>query len=524
MEEPSNQLRNLLCGFSLVSVLPACPEDGHCKKWGGKLILQSCIVPDEVCSTPEIYYRSSNELRVDQGGVLLKAGETISSNTYMNLFDVGTWRRYTTVETIRFSCQVEGKGTIALIHQEKNVRKKIKEVSYDFAKVSNRMQQNGLTVAIELPTNIRGGMIYFMLKADSETRFCHAEFSTDALPDRRISLSLVICTYKRKAYLEKNIEKLKDSPVLQALRDTNRFVVRIVDNARELSDSYGRSFIVYPNENTGGSGGFSRGMEESTREKEKYQTSHVVLMDDDVELQTESMLRLYALLSYMKSEYGNEAVAGRMFRLDRREIQYTAAEIWNGGDLRHIGWNQDMTLEENLSAMNENEGAEYGGWWFACYPMEFVVKNRPLPFFLHCDDVEYGLRHGGTPIILNGIQVWHETYEYRQSPVMAYYDTRNTLIVNQITGGLSRKEIIIEKWKEEIAKYHVRKDYINEWMIIKGMWDFLTKDIRRIDPAKKHTRLLANQNIRPVMNAIFWRMTFVLAEIRIAYEGKGHKK
>ena len=105
--------------------------------------------------------------------------------------------------------------------------------------------------------------------------------------------------------------------------------------------------------------------------------------------------------------------------------------------------------------MNENEGAEYGGWWFACYPMDFVEKNRPMPFFLHCDDVEYGLRHGGTPIILNGIQVWHETCEYRQSPVVAYYDTRNTLFVNEFLNDIFDYDDVLDKWKQKITEAHL---------------------------------------------------------------------
>ena len=121
-----------------------------------------------------------------------------------------------------------------------------------------------------------------------------------------------------------------------------------------------------------------------------------------------------------------------------------------------------MTRPENLASLNDNEGAEYGGWWFACYPMEFVEKNRPLPFFLHCDDVEYGLRHGGTPIVLNGIQVWHETYEYRQSPVIAYYDTRNALIVNALyVQNQNKKDVIcsLEKAIELVREESLEEAY-----------------------------------------------------------------
>ncbi len=115
-----------------------------------------------------------------------------------------------------------------------------------------------------------------------------------------------------------------------------------------------------------------------------------------------------------------------MFRADKKYIQYTKTEIWNRSEILHTGWMQDMCKVECLPWMNLQEG-EYSGWWFACFPMEFVQKEKPLPFFLHCDDVEYGLRLGTVPMALNGIQVWHETYEYRQSPVITYYDVRNSL-------------------------------------------------------------------------------------------------
>lgn len=471
------------------------------------MVLQNCFVPDEICGNPEIYYRSSGKLCTDHDTVLLEAGEELCADTYMNMLDIGAWEKYTTIRKFIFSCRLHGKGTISLVHREKDMEKKIKEVSYGDGICESGAHLEALTLQIELPEEIRSGMIFFCLKAETETQLYRANFYTEDPPDRMISLSLVICTYKRKESLEENLDHIRKDPELRKLFQEKRFIVRVVDNAKELSDSYGKGIRVYPNENTGGSGGFSRGMEESVKEKELYQTSHVILMDDDVKLQVESLHRLYALLSHIRPKYAQEPVAGRMFRLDRREIQYTAAEIWNGGDLRHIGWNHDMTLKENLPSMNNNEGAEYGGWWFACYPIEYVEKNRPLPFFLHCDDVEYGLRHGGTPIILNGIQVWHETYEYRQSPVTAYYDTRNTLIVNAMIGILPPKDIVLGEWKRKISEAHVQGDYLLERMLILGLMDAAKgkKYLYKCQKSKKYAQLYKRRKASKIGNAILWR-------------------
>ncbi len=471
------------------------------------MVLQNCFVPDEICGNPEIYYRSSGKLCTDHDTVLLEAGEELCADTYMNMLDIGAWEKYTTIRKFIFSCRLHGKGTISLVHREKDMEKKITEVSYGDGICESGAHLEALTLQIELPEEIRSGMIFFCLKAETETQLYRANFYTEDPPDRMISLSLVICTYKRKESLEENLDHIRKDPELRKLFQEKRFIVRVVDNAKELSDSYGKGIRVYPNENTGGSGGFSRGMEESVKEKKLYQTSHVILMDDDVKLQVESLHRLYALLSHIRPKYAQEPVAGRMFRLDRREIQYTAAEIWNGGDLRHIGWNQDMTVKENLPSMNNNEGAEYGGWWFACYPIEYVEKNRPLPFFLHCDDVEYGLRHGGTPIILNGIQVWHETYEYRQSPVTAYYDTRNTLIVNAMIGILPPKDIVLGEWKRKISEAHVQGDYLLERMHILGLMDAAKgkKYLYKCQKSKKYAQLYKRRKASKIGNAILWR-------------------
>jgi len=238
----------------------------------------------------------------------------------------------------------------------------------------------------------------------------------------------------------------------------------------------------------------------------------LLLSDDDVEISEESLYRLYALLSLMKPEYHRETIAGRMFRMDHKEIQYTALEIWNRGDIRHIGWNQNMTVKENLWTMNQNQRGEYSGWWFACFPLISVKGQLPLPFFLHCDDVEYGLRQGGEPIILNGIQVWHETYENRQNPILAYYDMRNSQIVNAMYDYLPEKEQMLKDWFHKISCAHQKEDYETEYMLIKGMRDYCRgyEWFMKADVSKIHKILQRKRFLIKWRNKILWRYVYVL--------------
>lgn len=53
-------------------------------------------------------------------------------------------------------------------------------------------------------------------------------------------------------------------------------------------------------------------------------------MDDDVIIEPDALIRTYALLSLLKEEYKDSAIAGAMFRLDLRYVQHEADVIWDG--------------------------------------------------------------------------------------------------------------------------------------------------------------------------------------------------
>lgn len=331
-------------------------------------------------------------------------------------------------------------------------------------------------------------------------------------PDNNeINLALNICTYRREDFMKKNLNQLMRSKFFDPLdkRYFSHLHIFIIDNASELHMA-GNSFVhVFHNRNTGGAGGFQRGLEEIRKSGIGF--SHVIFMDDDVTFLNESFYRLFDFLSYLKRDYSGEVVAGRMFRMDKPWIQYTAAEIWNAGELNHVGFQQDVSdaafRGDTKKQINDNSRAEYGGWWFCCFPMEFCMQNDILPFFIHCDDVEYGLRHGGRPIVINGIQVWHETFEKRQTPLILYYDIRNTLFVNQIYGFLPDGKTVLEDWKRKITQFHIQKDWLTEYYVICAMNDFIkgVNWLKRID-SEKHHRKLARVKSCKIRNAVCWRI------------------
>ncbi|MCM1086861.1 MAG: glycosyltransferase [Muribaculaceae bacterium] len=360
---------------------------------------------------------------------------------------------------------------------------------------------------IEFTCNFNSAGFYLDVEARDKMELSDIQIITNETEKEftKVCIALNICTFHRQKALYHSLGVIQSSRFFQTNDSLyGKLQVYVVDNASEISIPKEEFISVYHNPNTGGSGGFTRGLVEIRKELPEAGTTHVIFMDDDVEFIPETLYRLYALLSLIKEEYRDEVIAGRMFRMDDRKVQYTAAEIWNRGNIRHLGFNADMTQLDALKEVNDNTGAEYGGWWFCCFPMSFAKNNNPLPFFLHCDDVEYGLRHGGTPIILNGIQVWHETYEYRQTPVMAYYDCRNSLVVNSKYTDKSTVDIQIKQCMSRIKEAHIEQNYILEYFLIQACWDYLKGEkwfMQKADSAI-HMCLIKKEKVNRYINNI----------------------
>ena len=427
------------------------------------ITLQYICPPEKDSDAAELYYRTEGKIIQKENCLILKNGSRIRTNTYMNLLDESAWQRYTRLTEWELRIRIKGCGKIRVYGWSEGKEELLSEAEISSSQTVERIFRG----------EFQNRMIYFELIAEGELEMEQARYLTNIKETARdIHISLIICTYHRKNAVLRNQEIIRRSSFFDLSSEYYRGLdLKIIDNGAELEKTEEDNIEVIYNPNTGGSGGFSRGILASRCDEEKYGTTHLIFMDDDVEITAETFYRLYSLLRLLKDEYSETVVGGRMFRMDRREIQYTASEVWNGGNIIHIGENQDMTRWENLPEMNSRSG-EYSGWWFACFTMDFARENLPLPFFLHCDDVEYGLRHGGMPIILNGIQVWHETYEYRKSMMVEYYDTRNSLIVNTLRDVFQDPRNVWENCEKRLDNHWNKKEYDMAYAVCIGLLDY----------------------------------------------------
>ncbi|WP_026654840.1 glycosyltransferase [Butyrivibrio sp. AE3003] len=478
--------------------------------------LQSILYPKEnICNEEALY--------------LHRDGSFILFDGFFNLFYLEKHKTYCNIENLSLELKVKGIKRIFVMH-DKDVAC---EVQVDVIVPSGMERLVGKVptwqveqrLSIQLPYNAYDkGVLWFKAEICDENDgwelsgyYC-AVIENNSVDEkcRSVELAVNICTYKREQYVTRNMRALMDwknsvdidgnTPVV-----ADHMHVFIVDNAGTLSsyDEFsevcegnlgdGKLITVIPNANTGGAGGFGRGMTEAIKRRDEFGLTHLLMMDDDAVFDPEIFVRLYGFLFTLKDEYKEITVGGGLMREDYPFIQHAAGEWYSGfkvyndhlmADLRDF----DVCTSDWMTAASYDEKI-YGAWWCCCYHMNAVTEeNLPLPIFVHHDDIQFGLKQRGRGIVfLNGICVWHQGFELVFPGVKQYYNMRNTLI----TSALFEPEYLRKHLKVWVIKRYigmlVSYRYGDCEFVYKGLMDFLKgkKWLVSSDPEGLHKELMA---------------------------------
>lgn len=263
------------------------------------------------------------------------------------------------------------------------------------------------------------------------------------VPEERVNtvkLALCTTTFLKEDYIVPNIELVKSEILEGDDSIAQNFHMFVIDNGRTLDAaalSEG-SVSVLPNANAGGAGGFARGMIEVLKRDEGF--THVLLMDDDVSISTESLKRTFNLLSLATGKYQDAFINGAMLISEEPNRQFEDVSYVTGtGVYRKVKSTKYYVDKQRYIVRNEHINVEvpnaYGAWWFSCIPVKEIERiGLPLPFFVRGDDVEYGLRARATYMTMNGICVWHDGFMGRfRASVDGYQYVRNLLIMIAMT-------------------------------------------------------------------------------------------
>jgi len=449
--------------------------------------IQKILFPEiDKCMEKELYYhleRKSEQSREDlaycdcsKKKITFRRNAKVWFDSYFNGFSVEKWKKYTILDELSLKIVLSGKFKVVLIGREKihqdiittTIWEEIVQAEEPSEFVFHYRYGNGK------------GMYAFGLEAiEEESKFYGGYYCSDidANKVRDVKIGIGICTFKRERFIEKNLRILNNA-ILENVESPlyGHLEVFIADNGQSLERDRLASDVIHinPNRNLGGAGGFTRNLIEIMTHNDMYGITHALLMDDDIVMEPEALVKTYIILSLLRAEYKDTFIGGAMLRIDKQYMQAESGATWNGGYLRSLKANLDLRSIKACLFNEYEEYVEFNAWWYCCFPMTVVREdNLPLPIFIRGDDLEYGLRNMTNLILMNGICVWHEPFENKYSSFLEYYIMRNQLIDNsfhcQWYGAKQLNKTLLHHCLQEIMYYR----YKNVELYLRGVKDFL---------------------------------------------------
>lgn len=453
-------------------------------------MLQNLIFPKRgICEETELYFHiRMGKAVLQEEGLFLEQGSIVDFFSYFNSFSAGKWWEYTTVREVEAVLICHGRCRISLY------RTRLRPESGVLYTEKVAEGADKVRFCCDSPEWI----YYFEAEAQGDILICGGGYQVNTpLKNRVVNLAIGICTYRREDYVQRTIRNLSDH-ILQNRESglCGHVHVFVSDNGGTLSkEELNNEFVhVVSNKNAGGAGGFGRCMLETMKVQERCGFTHILLMDDDIILEPEAVFRTWQMLSLLKEEYQGHLLGGGLLRLDIPYIQHENSAQWQGDRIIFPKQGYDLSERYAVVANEERKLMNYCGWWYCCIPItERFEHALPMPFFIHRDDIEYGLRYRGRIITLNGISVWHDAFDHRRASSMVYYDIRNALICNAIHypeySAKDAKKYVFKNMFGHLMKYR----YEDQKLTLRALEDFCrgTAFLSSRDPVGLHQEIMA---------------------------------
>jgi galactofuranosylgalactofuranosylrhamnosyl-N-acetylglucosaminyl-diphospho-decaprenol beta-1,5/1,6-galactofuranosyltransferase len=297
----------------------------------------------------------------------------------------------------------------------------------------------------------------------------------------RRATAVVICTYNRADDCLTTLRTLaEDTEVAAELSavyviDQGTDPVESREGFAEVREAFGPVLRYLRQDNFGGAGGFTRGIYEAVR-NETADRVNLLLMDDDIRLEPDTVLRLRGLADRADEPI---VVGGQMLNLLHPQKLHVGAESADLSILRAGLPVTDALVEADLTEEQQEirVDAAYNAWWTCLIPSEVIsAVGYPLPMFFQWDDIEFGLRarSAGFPTVsLPGAGVWHADFSWKNwDDWSRYFSFRNSLITAALHSGFDRRRIV-QHLARELANYLVSMRYGLAALMLRAVEDFL---------------------------------------------------
>ncbi len=452
--------------------MPTSPICNH------EVVLQRFII-DRPVSEQLLYWRLNEEAslpgayidRAGDGQLLLSNGATLSFDTYFNAFFETAWRQNTSFGDLRLRVDVDGPCQIRVFRQALGKKTLLADQLVSAGTTELRFGNDALSFRQQ------GVLSLEVTARDNQIRWRGATWLADAVA-RDVGLAAVFCTFNRESDISRVLRCVAaDSALLQGL--TRIFVVNqgrpsLASHPQMagLALQLGSKLRIIEQANFGGAGGFTRGLLASLDDPD---ITHVVLLDDDIQLEPESLLRAASFFALAEVDV---VLGGQMLDGAQPTRMFEAGAIISE---RHWAFqpqqsNVDLAEPETLERLNQINAVHYNGWWFCGYPLALIRRvGLPLPCFIRGDDVEFGLRlhQQDVPTVsMPGIAVWHDPFYLKLGSWHIYYETRNMLVSHALHQPFERWPVT-RRMLRHLFIHLLTFRYYSAALILRGISDFM---------------------------------------------------
>ncbi|MGO5069121.1 glycosyltransferase [Bifidobacterium catenulatum] len=431
---------------------------------------------------PALYCRSDHPVIFNeaQGEWEMYGAGTFDFSTYFNSLSVRKLKQFTKAKS--FTLHLELKGAACEVQQ--TMGDAFAHDPIEVEGVHRGLSASRQWQSVDMPLTITDDMVIvgFIIRTEGSVDIRNSYYELEIDGDLNdVELVLSTTTFKKEAFIERNIGLVKEQIVESADPIAKHFHMYVMDNGRTLDAEKLTSdrITVIPNDNVGGAGGFTRGM--ITAMEQDPKATNILLMDDDVAVSPESIKRTYNLLRILKEEHREDMVSGAMLNYEVGEDQWedignmtpqgTFAGCKPGMRLTLF---EDLIYNEMFTPTKWQRNNMYAAWWYCCIPISVIEKNGlPLPVFVRCDDAEYGIRCKTGFITMNSLCVWHMSFfERYNAAVERYQTTRNTMIA-QATCGMAPDADFMKELHNNIRLELKKFGYANAELCLDAFEDFL---------------------------------------------------
>ena len=393
-------------------------------------LLQRLVLPRSETTEPLLYVRTQGDVSFSNETAVLVKGAELSFDTSFGVFAAGRWKRLTSVDCLSVTVHASGSGRIELV----GVRSVVRGLSLQERIVASTGISSSGKTTLEVPDFAKTSIGTYFIRVSAEQSdvvVSGGQWTTTTTAPREVRLSLSITTFNRQDYVKPTVAKvLQLVENVDSLRDRMRILV--VDNARNINfdTAPNAPITVVQNPNLGGAGGFARGI---IHLRDEGWSTHVLLMDDDITLEPEALVRTFALFTFARD--ANLCIHGAMLSEEQAWMQFEAGSKYRWRSLyplRAIGREDDLR-ERKLALRDAHEKKfAYTAWWYTAFPIS-ITRDNPLPVFVRGDDVAFGLMHTGKhSVTMNGVIVWHADFGLKNNPSSLFYEKRNFAIVDTL--------------------------------------------------------------------------------------------